>query len=40
MEGIPYLGAKFYSFISKKSPMLKDMYKDVSEEITTKILKL
>lgn len=37
IEGIPSLGAKAYSLIARKSPFLKDFYKEVAEEVCLKI---
>ncbi len=37
MEGIPYLGAKIYSLIARKSPLLRDLYKEVAEEVYSRI---
>jgi ubiquinone/menaquinone biosynthesis C-methylase UbiE len=37
IEGIPALGAKLYSLIAGKSPILKDLYKEVAEEVSLRI---
>jgi len=37
IEGIPNPGAKIYSLIAAKSPLLKDFYKEVAEEVCSKI---
>lgn len=36
-EGIPNIGAKVYSLIARKSPLLRDLYKEVAEEISSRI---
>lgn len=37
IEGIPDLAAKVYSLIARKSPLLRDFYKEVAEEVRSKI---
>lgn len=37
IEGIPYLGAKVYSLIARKSPLLRDLYKEVADEVCSGI---
>lgn len=33
IEGIPHFGAYLYSIIARKSPLLKDLYRNVAEEV-------
>lgn len=37
IEGIPSPGARIYSLIAKKNPIMRDLYKDVADDVTSKI---
>jgi len=37
IESIPYPGAWVYSFIARKSPPLRDLYREVADEVTSTI---
>ena len=36
IEGIPNPGAKVYSIIVARSPVMKDFYREVTEEVSSK----
>jgi hypothetical protein len=37
IEGIPNPGAKVYSIIVARSPVMKDFYREVAEEVSSRI---
>ena len=37
IEGIPTPGAKVYSLIARKIPLLQELYKEVAEEVSSRI---